>query len=483
MITGEFWQLQDDAALRRIDEAAVRLLTKSGCRIVHEGLLALLESAGCRVQWNAMRCYFPEALIRRAVAHVGGHAAATVAIPAGWSPQRHLDHGGSFPHLLEWPSGERRLATRQDIIDMARLAHGMDEFAGLGRVLTCAEVDARIEPLWTTLMLAEQSNKPIGGGEIFHADYIAPLVRMGEVLHDRPGDTSLIAPCDFFIAPLILDRKQAECFLEKRKFGLVNMPGTMPISGISAPVTIAGTVAIATAELLAGWTIGFLVDPDLPVNGVVASGSLDLHTTAACFGSPEALLQDVTVVQLCRRLYNIHIGAAVNYVDCKRPGLEAVFQKMFALVGTPFGTSRFPGGEGLLSAGQDYCPVQHLLEADINSAIGRFWGSFEVNDATLALDLIETQMRGTGTNFLDTEHTLEHFRGEQWYPQWFDRSLWQGTATEVESEQKLLQRIAVRVRNTIRDYRRPEIDERKQTELRRIYTAAEQDILGKAVYG
>ena len=43
MITGQFWKLHDDAALHRIDSAAIRLLTHSGCRIEHEGLLDMLE--------------------------------------------------------------------------------------------------------------------------------------------------------------------------------------------------------------------------------------------------------------------------------------------------------------------------------------------------------------------------------------------------------------------------------------------------------
>jgi hypothetical protein len=28
-----------------------------------------------------------------------------VEVPVGWNPQHHLGQGGSYPHLLEWPSG------------------------------------------------------------------------------------------------------------------------------------------------------------------------------------------------------------------------------------------------------------------------------------------------------------------------------------------------------------------------------------------
>jgi|GEM_PF-783092 len=479
MKIGEYWTLHDDAALQRVDTAAVRLLERHGCRVDHEGLRERLRTAGCRVDTTSGRCFIPEALVRQATSHLRqADAVEAVELAPGWNPQRHLGHGGSFPHLLDWPAGERRLATRQDVIDMAKMAHVLEEFAGAGRVLTCAEVDPRIEPLWTTLAVAKTTTKPIGGGEIFAADYIEPLVRMGEVLTGRPGDTSLIASCDFFIAPLIFDRKQAECFLEKRRFGIANVPGTMPISGLSAPVTLAGTVTVAVAELLAGWVFGYVVCPGLPVSGIVSSGSLDMRTAAACFGSPEAMLQDMTTVQICRRLYGITVRAATTYVDCKRPGLEAVFQKLYPLVSAPFGTGLNVGGYGLLSAGQDYSPVQHLLDAEMASAVARFWGSFEISDATIAADQIAEVIGHPGSDFLRSEHTLRHFRAEQWYPRWFDRSLWQGQEQERDAEAAMLGRMDAYIKDAIRRYEPPELDRAKATELARIYAVAERRLVG-----
>jgi trimethylamine:corrinoid methyltransferase-like protein len=134
-----------------------------------------------------MRCYFTEKLVRDALGRLGGRTQEEVRIESRWNPQCRLAHGGSYPHLLDWPSGHRRLATRQDVIDMARMAHVLDEFDCVGNVLTCSDVDQRIEPLWAALELAQITDKRIGGGEIFYADYIEPLVRMGEVISGKPA--------------------------------------------------------------------------------------------------------------------------------------------------------------------------------------------------------------------------------------------------------------------------------------------------------
>ena len=466
------WQLHDDAELQRIDAAAVHLLGNSGCRIEHEGLLQRLKAAGCRVDWPALRAYIPEKLIRDVVAHVSPAEKTVVILPRGWNPKRRISQSGSHPHLLDWPSGKRRLATREDIITIAKMGHVLPEIEVVGRALTCAEVDPAIEPLWTTLTLAQVTDKLIGGGEIFYPHYIEPLVRMGEVLSGRSNDASLVAECDFFIAPLIFERMQAECFLEKRRFGLRNVPGSMPISGISSPVTIAGTVAITVAELLTGWVLGYVVDPDLPVGGIVASGSLDMRSTSTLFGSPEALLQNMTTVQVCKRLYGITIWAATNYTDCKHPSLDAVWQKMYPLVSTPFGTGFSIGGDGLLSDGQDYSPVQQLLELEINASLDRFWGGFDISDDTLALDLIAEMITRGSTNFLDTDHTNQHYKREQWYPRWFDRTQWQGLPFEVESEAQMLARMDQHWKSAVARYQPPARDPHQLAELQLIYDAA-----------
>jgi len=106
MILGEYWKLHDDATIQKIDAAAVRLLTGSGARIEHEGLLDTLEGAGCRVDRSERRCYFSEKLIREAIAHVGGRTTEKFELASGWSPQIRMGHGGNWPRARTsstWP--------------------------------------------------------------------------------------------------------------------------------------------------------------------------------------------------------------------------------------------------------------------------------------------------------------------------------------------------------------------------------------------
>lgn len=359
---------------------------------------------------------------------------------------------------------------------MAKMCHTLPELETCGQVLTCAQVDGRVEPVWNVVERMSITDKPIAGGEVLHYQNIKHLVRLGELLTGQPGANHLVASCNFSVAPLIFGRRVLECILEKAKHRCAHVPGTMPISGLSAPATIAGTVAVCLAELIGGWVIAYLIDPTLPAGGIVASGSLDMHTLRACFGSPEAHLQDVATAQVCRDLYGIDIHPALGYIDCKTPGIEATYEKLFTLVAWPFvGTCGI--GAGLLSAGQDYSPVQHILDAEMLKSFERFSAGFAVDEDSLAVSLIDRVATQKGATFLDTDHTLARYAGEQWYPRFLDRRIWQGDVVEAQSERRMLDQIDRYWRDAVARYEPPEMDEGRLAEARRILAAAEAEVL------
>jgi trimethylamine--corrinoid protein Co-methyltransferase len=67
--------------------------------------------------------------------------------------------------------------------------------------------------------------------------------------------------------------------------------------------------------------------------------------------------------------------------------------------------------------------AQLVICDEILSWLGHFVRGLEINDETLALDLIDEV--GPDGQFLDSDHTLQHFR-ELWYPSLFDRNNYDG---------------------------------------------------------
>jgi trimethylamine--corrinoid protein Co-methyltransferase len=74
---------------------------------------------------------------------------------------------------------------------------------------------------------------------------------------------------------------------------------------------------------------------------------------------------------------------------------------------------------GYLESGLTYSFVPLVLCAEIVSWIKAFARDFEVNEETLALDVIA--QLGPDGDFLNTDYPLNHFR-ERWYPTHFERA-------------------------------------------------------------
>ena len=122
--------------------------------------------------------------------------------------------------------------------------------------------------------------------------------------------------------------------------------------------------------------------------------------------------------------------------------------------------------------------IRDRLDTEIDEALERFEGRFEVSEETIALELIEQTIKDGPVNFVDKEHTLKHYKTEQWYPRWLKRDFWQGQAAECSSEHEMLMRVDRYIKDAIKSYEPPDIDPSKIRELKTILSSFEEH-LGK----
>lgn len=487
MITGQRWKLLDAPSRNRIVDNAFQILSRHGARIENEGILRRLEADGCSVDSNALRARFPDGVVRRTIEHYRGRDYADllsddVCLDVPWNPIPRVNIGGAFPQFLEWPDCRKRPATIEDVRRDAKMAHVLEEINGAGPSLTCSEVPQEIEPLWNLVERMSVTDKPAGIHDITCPELVPYMVRLGEVVSGEPGSVQFVSVGDAISPPLRLGRRTLLSMLAKAEVGvpvLIGIP--MLVSGATGPVTLAGTVSLIVAELLAYWTVARLIAPDTPVKGIVGTGAMDFRTTRCNMGSPEALVQGVAACEICRDEFGIFARWTTNYGDRKRPGIYGVYEKMFTLATCPFACSLGIGASGLLCNGMAYSPVQLLLELDLTMGLKRFAAGFEVNDETLALDVIGEALE-RGTDFISTDHTVAHFRREQWYPKWIDRTMWQDDEVEKGLEEKMLREIDNYWKDAVSRYERPDIDEGRLAEARKVLAAAEKDLAGVEIY-
>jgi trimethylamine--corrinoid protein Co-methyltransferase len=193
-----------------------------------------------------------------------------------------------------------------------------------------------------------------------------------------------------------------------------------PFPGSLSPVTLAGTIALSNANILAGLTLAQIINPGTPLIYCFYGGIMDMNVGSHVFGTPESALYTAAAVQLCH-LYQVPSNMTVPAVSAKVPDAQCSFEKMMnALLPALSGVDCLSLFGGILDFGMSASYEQMLIDNEMAGQINYLCRGFEVTPQTLAEDVIKSI--GHGGHFLQTEHTLRHFKEELFFPILSDRN-------------------------------------------------------------
>jgi trimethylamine--corrinoid protein Co-methyltransferase len=254
---------------------------------------------------------------------------------------------------------------------------------------------------------------------------LADIISMAETVAGGAAELSLNPFLLAYLEPTS-PLQHSEVVLRKmlmmadKRLPIVYAPGGA--DGASAPVTPAGSLAMANAEVMSGITIAQLRQPGTPVVYGSGSGPLDMHTTVIPYSSPEHLLHNKAMAELGQRHYHLPTWGFSGCSDSKVPDIQAGIESALWILWTAMSGANLVHDIGYLESGLT-CSYEMIVICDeIIGFVRRLMGGIAMTPETLALDVIDEV--GPGGDFLSTDHTLNHFR-ECWYPNIIDRSMYE----------------------------------------------------------
>jgi len=264
------------------------------------------------------------------------------------------------------------------------------------------------------------------------------------------------------------------------KAGIPTAPMSMVLAATTGPATIAGTMAVANAEELACLVITECANPGAPMIYCSEIAPANMKTGEINYGAPEYPLLCAGGAQMARfyKLPNFvaDISPRKEPTDTAPPkrkqdatssiksSLERVAMSrmtrsdLFASLG---------GTDQAMSASLD----QLILDAEVYEHARAYLRRFEINDDTLALDVIHKV--GPGGHFLGERHTVEHFKKEIW-----SRTMDDTFILDPMSKGSFSERAKTKVREILSIHKAPPIEETVHKEMGQILKDAEKDILG-----
>lgn len=130
-------------------------------------------------------------------------------------------------------------------------------------------------------------------------------------------------------------------------------------------------------------------------------------------------------------------------------------------------------GMGMLELGVTFSYAQLIVDNEIAKMCKRVVRGVNVDDDTMAVDLIKKVGGGSGKHYLTEKHTLDYMKAEQSRASIFDRRMRQNWELEVGGKD-CAERAAEKAREILNEYKPQPLDEDVKAQLRKIVESAEK---------
>ena len=163
-------------------------------------------------------------------------------------------------------------------------------------------------------------------------------------------------------SPLQFVEDTTDTFIEICRRGLPVVVSSSPQAGSTAPIKEAGIMAQINAEVLAGITLGQLVNKGTPVIYGSVPVRARMDTLGDSYGSVETSQYNVDCVQMAR-FYKIPNYSTSGVCDAKIPGQQASIERLFSdILVTLSGPQYLHCAYGLLDCNSIFSLLQAVLD-------------------------------------------------------------------------------------------------------------------------
>ena len=412
-------QLLSQEAVDQIEETAYRLLAEVGIELEHTEAQEMLHGLGCSI--SGERVLIPRKTVEWALHNLTADTRSvnrdgTTAFTLG-DGQVRFHNGGGQPYALDLESGQARPATLQDVADVTRLLDALPNVDQITPLFGPQDVPPALLMVESTAAMLRSTRKPVSSAAIDKPGDVAYVIDMAaaccggrEAFGRDPNMTISVSP----ISPLKFTRDVAGAIIAVAQSGAPFHSLPAPSLGATGPVTMAGALAQQHAEVLASFAIAAVAQPGALVSYCSRISPIDLRTAISVWGGPEVGMSGACAAQLAHRLgfpcdaYGLSTTSALLDPQFAYERLANALVPALAGVDLLSGV----GNGGGLVAGLEIA----VIDDEIISLIKQIVAGCEVNEATLAYEVMKEVIPRDGV-FLGEMHTVRQMRkGALWIP-------------------------------------------------------------------
>ncbi len=411
-------EILTEGQLEAIHKGTLEILEQTGVRFESKKALKLFEKNGCKIDYDQNRVCFPPGLVEECLRKCPSsyHVRAR-------KPKNDLVIGGDAfyfvtgagMHTVDLDTWESRLATREENYRGVTVFDALPNIHCLSQYTPYFGFEG-VPPVMS--MLESQAAKIRNSTKVQWTGYTNDC-EMFTIKMAKAVEAEVFGGC-WASPPLTYYSDAIESAFRFVEIGFPLMLGSSPIMGGTGPATIAGSTVTGNAELMAGLVLAQLIKPGTKVLASHFSFPQNMKAGSPAFGAIGVSLHQAVFNQIWRKhgvptSNNAPYASSSKKIDFQLGYEKAIMILTAALSGVNMATLH-AAIHGEITAH----PVQAVLDDDVAGMIGRFIEGVEVDDETLAIDLIE-EIGPIPGFYLNKEHTRKWWKKEQFVPKVADR--------------------------------------------------------------
>lgn len=297
-------------ARQQVHDASIKVLETTGAKFENDRALDFLEQAGAEVNRQEKTAKFTRKLVEDAM-----KLAPESFVMEGRDHKYDVCIGGGETAFLPFAvavnvndleTGEHRTSTTEDMKKVAILTDYLEAYTLTHNAVTCNDVHPSVDLVHSMEINMNYNTKPIMCG-MASGDVAEQYIQMASVIaggREALKEHPVIIGAACAVSPLTYDADVLDCMMAFAEAGVPVRILSMALAGATSPCSLAGTLALQNAELLAGLVFLQIVAPGLPCVYATSSTLMDFRLGMATLGCAEMSLLSAGTAEMAR-FYNI----------------------------------------------------------------------------------------------------------------------------------------------------------------------------------
>jgi trimethylamine--corrinoid protein Co-methyltransferase len=396
----------DESDCRRVHDATLTVLERTGVEVRHERARELLAAAGAHVEGTRVR--LGRDLVARALVSVprrsrivgrGGDGRLDLELTVENS---YFGTGSDCLFVCDPDTGERRRVRVADVEGMAALCEKLPNIDFVMSMGLPEDAVHDVEDVAPFVAMLKGTRKPL----LVATRDARPLARMKEMAAvagavDSFGVYSMPTP------PLMHDFEGIDKLMVCAELDIPLVYAPAPSVGATGPASVGGLVVTGNAEVLSGLVVHQLVRPGAPFVYGCGVGKMNMRTFVDTYNPPEIFSGHQAESDLAR-WYGLPSFAYAGHSDSKLLDEQWAMEATFSTMLGALSRATLLHDVGYLETGLQSSYETIVVGDEIISYARAFMKPVATDEESLALDQIMAV--GPGGDHLGSKHTRRHYR-------------------------------------------------------------------------